>query len=111
MSNGRVYVPFGGRYGDCGNYHGRVVSVAVTAAGLGSTASYIEGMDREEGRALLAELLDWATQPRFVYRHRWTLGDLLIWDNTGTMHRAQPYTKESGRLMHRTTLAGKELIA
>lgn len=40
LANGRVYVPFGGRYGDCGNYHGRVVAVALTAAGLGSVTSY-----------------------------------------------------------------------
>jgi outer membrane protein assembly factor BamB len=49
LSNGRVYVPFGGRYGDCGNYHGRVVSVAVTAAGLGSTASYLLPTQRAGG--------------------------------------------------------------
>jgi alpha-ketoglutarate-dependent taurine dioxygenase len=78
---------------------------------LGSTAAYVEGMGRAEGRALLKELLDWATQPQFVYRHRWKLGDLLMWDNTGTMHRAEPYAEDSGRLMHRTTLAGEEAIA
>jgi alpha-ketoglutarate-dependent taurine dioxygenase len=78
---------------------------------LGSTAAYIEGMDREDGRALLRELLDWATQPQFVYRHEWKIGDLLAWDNTGTMHRAEPYAEDSGRLMHRTTLAGEEAIA
>jgi alpha-ketoglutarate-dependent taurine dioxygenase len=78
---------------------------------LGSTAAHVEGMDRAEGRALLKELLDWATQPQFVYRHRWKVGDLLMWDNTGTMHRAEPYAEDSGRLMHRTTLAGEEAIA
>jgi len=49
-----------------------------------------------------------ATQPQYVYRHQWQLGDLLIWDNTGTMHRALPYAVDSGRLMHRTILAGEE---
>ena len=78
---------------------------------LGSTASHVEGMDRAEGEALLKSLLDWATQPKFVYRHRWSLGDLLIWDNTGTMHRVEPYAEDSGRLMHRTTLLGEEAVA
>jgi alpha-ketoglutarate-dependent taurine dioxygenase len=78
---------------------------------LGSTASHIEGMDRQEGRALLEELLDWATQPQFVHRHSWSVGDLLIWDNTGTMHRVEPYAEDSGRLMHRTTLLGEEAVA
>jgi alpha-ketoglutarate-dependent taurine dioxygenase len=78
---------------------------------LGSSASHIEGMDFEEGRMLLCKLLDWATQPRFVYTHEWKLGDLLMWDNTGTMHRVLPYAADSGRLMHRTTLAGEEALA
>lgn len=75
---------------------------------LGATADYVVGMPVEESRALLARLRDWATQPQYVYRHRWQLGDLLIWDNTGTMHRALPYAEDSGRLMHRTILAGEE---
>lgn len=75
---------------------------------LGATADYVEGMSVEESRALLARLRDWATQPRFVYRHEWQVGDLLVWDNTGTMHRALPYPLDSGRLMHRTILAGEE---
>jgi alpha-ketoglutarate-dependent taurine dioxygenase len=75
---------------------------------LGATADYVEGMSVEESRALLARLRDWATQPQYVYRHEWQVGDLLIWDNTGTMHRALPYPLDSGRLMHRTILAGEE---
>ncbi len=75
---------------------------------LGATADYVEGLSVEEGRALLARLRDWATQPQYVYRHEWQVGDLLIWDNTGTMHRALPYPLDSGRLMHRTILAGEE---
>jgi alpha-ketoglutarate-dependent taurine dioxygenase len=78
---------------------------------LGSTASHIEGMDIRESWALLTRLRDYATQPQFVYRHEWTLGDLVIWDNTGTMHRALPYALDSGRMMHRTTLAGEEAFA
>ena len=78
---------------------------------IGSHASHIDGMDREEGQKLLQELLDWATQPRFVYRHEWTPGDLLIWDNTGVIHRVEPYPLDCGRLMRRTTLAGEEPFA
>jgi alpha-ketoglutarate-dependent taurine dioxygenase len=75
---------------------------------LGATADYVVGFGVEESRALLARLRDWATQPQYVYRHEWEPGDLLIWDNTGTMHRALPYAADSGRLMHRTILAGEE---
>lgn len=78
---------------------------------LGSTASHVEGMDQREGWALLTRLRDYATQPQFVYRHEWTLGDMVIWDNTGTMHRAMPYALDSGRLMHRTTIQGDEPFA
>src|ERR1700754_2785435 len=75
---------------------------------LGATADYVIGMPVEESRALLARLRDWATQPQYVYRHEWRPGDLLVWDNTGTMHRVLPYAVDSGRLMHRTILAGEE---
>lgn len=75
---------------------------------LGATADYIVGYPVEKSRALLAKLRDWCTQPQFVYRHEWQLGDLLVWSNTGTMHRALPYSVNSGRLMHRTILAGEE---
>jgi alpha-ketoglutarate-dependent taurine dioxygenase len=75
---------------------------------LGATADYVVGSPVEESRALLARLRDWATQPQYVYQHSWCVGDLVIWDNTGTMHRALPYPEDSGRLMHRTVLAGEE---
>jgi alpha-ketoglutarate-dependent taurine dioxygenase len=75
---------------------------------LGATSDYVNGLPVEESRALLARLRDWATQPCYVYRHEWQPGDLLIWDNTGTMHRVLPYAVDSGRLMHRTILAGEE---
>ena len=78
---------------------------------LGSTATYVEGMGFREGMALLVRLRDHATQPRYVYRHKWKLGDLVIWDNTGTMHRATPYAMDSGRMMHRTKLHGEEPFA
>jgi alpha-ketoglutarate-dependent taurine dioxygenase len=78
---------------------------------LGSTASHVEGMDLREGWALLARLRDHATQDRFVYRHKWTVGDMVIWDNTGTMHKAEAYAADSGRMMHRTKLEGEEPFA
>lgn len=78
---------------------------------LGSTADHVEGMELREGWALLTRLRDWATRPEFVYRHEWKLGDLVIWDNTGTMHRALPYPMDSGRLMYRTQIAGFEPFA
>jgi alpha-ketoglutarate-dependent taurine dioxygenase len=65
-------------------------------------------MEPLESMELLVRLRDWATQPQFVYRHQWKLGDMVVWDNTGTMHRALPYAVESRRLMHRTMLQGEE---
>jgi alpha-ketoglutarate-dependent taurine dioxygenase len=78
---------------------------------LGCHASHIVGMDRAASDALIGELLAWITQPRFVYRHEWSLGDMLIWDNTGVLHKVEPYPLDSGRLMHRTTLLGEEAFA
>jgi len=78
---------------------------------LGSTASYVIGMTPEQSSDLLCRLRDYATQPQFVCRHRWSVGDLVIWDNTGTMHRALPYAFDSGRMMHRTKLQGEEPFA
>lgn len=78
---------------------------------IGCSASHIEGMDRDAGEKLLHELLAWTTQSKFVYRHEWKPGDLLIWDNTGVLHRAEPYPLDSSRLMRRTTLLGEEPFA
>lgn len=78
---------------------------------IGATAGSVEGLPAAEGRALLDRLVDWATQPRFTLRHRWRRGDLVIWDNTGMLHRAQPYGETSERLMHRTSLRGEEAVA
>ncbi|TCM21453.1 alpha-ketoglutarate-dependent taurine dioxygenase [Novosphingobium sp. PhB165] len=78
---------------------------------LGNTAQQVVGMDWGKSEELLVRLRDWATQPRFVYRHKWSLGETVIWDNTGTMHRATWYPTDSGRLMHRTKLEGEEAFA
>jgi alpha-ketoglutarate-dependent taurine dioxygenase len=78
---------------------------------LGATARHITGIDYTRSAELLVRLRDWATQPQFTYRHKWTVGDLVIWDNTGTMHRATPYDPNSGRLLQRTKLEGEEPFA
>ncbi len=58
---------------------------------LASHASRIVGWSVPEGRLLLHDLTEHATQPEFVYRHAWRVGDLVIWDNRATMHRARPF--------------------
>jgi alpha-ketoglutarate-dependent taurine dioxygenase len=78
---------------------------------IGATAAFVVGMDPADSMDLLVRLRDWATQPQFVVRHEWTVGDLVMWDNTGTLHRASPYEADSGRLLHRTMLQGEEPIA
>jgi alpha-ketoglutarate-dependent taurine dioxygenase len=77
---------------------------------LGASADYIVGIDPDEGRALLAELLDRATTADRVYRHTWSVGDTVIWDNRGVLHRAAPYAPDSQREMLRTTVLGDEPI-
>jgi alpha-ketoglutarate-dependent taurine dioxygenase len=77
---------------------------------LGATADYVVGMDPEESRALLDDLLDRATRPERVFSHTWAVGDTAMWDNTGTLHRAMPYDPASRRSMHRTTIIGSERI-
>lgn len=77
---------------------------------LGASADHIVGMDLDEGRALLAELLAHATTPDKVYRHKWSVGDTVIWDNQGVLHRAAPYEPNSPRHMLRTTVLGDEPI-
>ncbi len=73
-----------------------------------TSAIEVVGMGRAEGQALLQRMMDWATQPQFVYVHKWQRGDIVMWDNTGTMHKARPYAEDSGRLLHRTTVLGDE---
>jgi alpha-ketoglutarate-dependent taurine dioxygenase len=77
---------------------------------LGATALSVVGMEDDEGRALLDGLLARATRPERVYRHHWAVGDTVIWDNRGVLHRALPYDPSSPRDMHRTTLIGDEPI-
>ena len=73
---------------------------------IGATASHIVGMDEEEGRALLADLKQRATAPERVLRHDWSVGDMVIWDNRGLLHRACEFDRSEPREMHRSTLIG-----
>ena len=78
---------------------------------LGATAAEVIGWPHDKSRALLDRLLEWSTQPCFNLRHVWREGDLVMWDNTGMLHRALPFEPTSRRLLHRTTLAGDEPVA
>ena len=77
---------------------------------IGTTADHVSDMSIAHGRALLIRLQEWAAQPDYSYRHEWEEGDFAVWDNTGAMHRVIPYDERSGRMMHRTTIAGTETI-
>jgi alpha-ketoglutarate-dependent taurine dioxygenase len=77
---------------------------------LGASADHIVGMPLDESRSLLDELLARATRPERVYRHSWSVGDTVIWDNRGVLHRAVPYDPTSPREMLRTTVLGDEPI-
>jgi alpha-ketoglutarate-dependent 2,4-dichlorophenoxyacetate dioxygenase len=74
---------------------------------LSSHAGSILGWPVPEARFLLRDLVEHATQRKFVYSHKWRVGDLVIWDNRRTMHRVRPYPAEEARDMRRTTLKGE----
>jgi alpha-ketoglutarate-dependent taurine dioxygenase len=75
---------------------------------LGNTAQCVIGMEAKDSAKLLHGLREWATSEPFHYAHVWKLGDAVMWDNTGTMHRAMSYDPDCGRLLHRTKIAGVE---
>jgi len=75
---------------------------------LGAHARSIDGMNETESRVLIDRLMAHATEDRFIYSHRWTPGDLLIWDNRAVLHRATPFSSTTERRhMVRTTVAGQ----
>ena len=78
---------------------------------IGNTAHSVIGKPAGESTRILVWLRDWATREDFTYSHEWEPGDMVIWDNTGTMHRAEWYDPASGRLMVRTKLEGEEPFA
>jgi alpha-ketoglutarate-dependent 2,4-dichlorophenoxyacetate dioxygenase len=71
---------------------------------IGAHASHVVGMTVAEGRILLADLQEHATQQRFVYSHRWSVDDLVMWDNRCTMHRGRRYDLDSVRQLRRVTV-------
>jgi alpha-ketoglutarate-dependent 2,4-dichlorophenoxyacetate dioxygenase len=74
---------------------------------IGSHAWFIEGIGLDESRILIARLLEQTTRPDRVYRHRWQVGDLVMWDNRCVLHRGRPWdSARYERVMHRTTVAG-----
>jgi taurine dioxygenase len=69
----------------------------------------IVGLADSEAKALLAELCAFSTQPQFVYEHQWRVGDLVVWDNAATVHKATfDYKLPQRRLLHRCTVEGTE---
>ena len=78
---------------------------------LASHASHIVGWPVQDGRDLIVELMEHATQPDFIFRHRWRVGDVVIWDNLATMHRATPFEDTRHRRdMRRTTCREREVL-
>jgi alpha-ketoglutarate-dependent 2,4-dichlorophenoxyacetate dioxygenase len=75
---------------------------------LSSHAGAIQGMSVPEARVLLRDLTEHATQPKFVYVHKWTLHDMVMWDNRQTMHRVRRYDQSQPRDMRRATVAGTQ---
>jgi alpha-ketoglutarate-dependent 2,4-dichlorophenoxyacetate dioxygenase len=74
---------------------------------LASHAASVEGIDRDEGKALLARLIEEATQRRYTYLHRWRPGDVVMWDNRASMHRGRPWPEAQARLVVRTTVSAR----
>ncbi|MGE0732113.1 MAG: TauD/TfdA dioxygenase family protein [Acidimicrobiia bacterium] len=73
---------------------------------LGRHALRIEGEDAEESGRFLAELCEWACRPPRVFAHRWSAGDLVLWDNRCVAHRGRPFPYSERRVMVRATVAG-----
>ena len=78
---------------------------------LGNTARNVVGKDFEESARILHGLREHATSEPYHYAHEWEVGDSVMWDNTGTLHRAMPYDPDCGRLLKRTILLGDEAFS
>ena len=77
-----------------------------TALYVSGHARGVEGMDPSEGRAWVEKLVAWCTREGRVYRHRWRVNDLALWDNRCMLHRAQGFDERHRRLMHHVRVAG-----
>lgn len=77
---------------------------------LGNSVAYIEGMHPADSNDVLIKLRSHMMSSQYIYTHEWRMNDLVLWDNTGTMHRARPFDPDSKRLLTRFTLEGEEPI-
>jgi alpha-ketoglutarate-dependent taurine dioxygenase len=75
---------------------------------VGTTAQHVVGMHPSDSKDLLDRLEAHTTQDRFVYRHSWTVGDLVMWDNSGVLHRLRPFDPTQTRELHRLCVEGVE---
>ena len=76
---------------------------------VGSYTTRVHELPIEKGKTLLKELLEWSTQPQFVYRHTWRVNDLVVYDNRCCLHRGRSWNRgKYKRVLHRTTLAGDD---
>lgn len=72
--------------------------------------SYIVGLSVEESEALLDQVWAHACQDKYVWEHKWRIGDLLVWDNRCTMHHRNAFSPNARRLMHKSTTAGEAVV-
>ncbi len=70
----------------------------------------VEGMDDGAARRLIEDLSAFAAQPKYMYRHTWEPHDVLMWDNRCTVHAVTPHDPDERRVMHRTTIVGREPV-
>jgi taurine dioxygenase len=70
----------------------------------------IEGMDDKAARRLMEELTEFSAQPKYMYRHVWEPHDVVMWDNRCTVHAVTPHDPDERRVMHRTTIVGREPV-
>lgn len=75
------------------------------------TNGYVNGLPLAESEALLDELWAHATRPEFVYRHAWTPGEVVVWDNRMLLHKRDPFDPAEIRLMWRTQTKGEPVVA
>ena len=76
---------------------------------IGRHAHAIPGMEPAESERFLEGLVDWACQAPRTYHHRWTAGDMLLWDNRCLLHRAMPWDMAQPRVMWHSRLRGDEV--
>jgi taurine dioxygenase len=69
--------------------------------------AYIAGLSREDSEALLDKVWTYPAAEHRIYKHKWSIGDLVLWDNRSTMHRRDPFPSNQRRLMHRTQIKGR----